>query len=57
MLFTLEVLFRGYLPAKVKSSNSVFELKTKIKNLGNIDCGCLISRQTSFTTVFDLLLV
>ena len=32
------------LPAKVKSSNSFFELKTKIKNLGNIDCGCLICR-------------
>ena len=32
------------LPAKVKSSNSVFEFKTKIKNLGNIDCGCLICR-------------
>ena len=41
--------FRGSLiwnnlPAKVKSSNSVFEFKTKIKNLGNIDCGCLICR-------------
>ena len=32
------------LPAKIKSSNSVFEFKTKIKNLGNIDCGCLIYR-------------
>ena len=37
--------FRGSLtwnnlPAKVKSSKSVFEFKTKIKNLGNIDCGC-----------------
>ena len=32
------------LPAKVKSSNSVFEFKTKIKNLGNIDCECLICR-------------
>ena len=32
------------LPAKVKSSNSVFEFKTKIENLGNIDCGCLICR-------------
>ena len=41
--------FRGSLvwnslPAKVKSSNSIFEFKTKIKNLGNIDCGCLIWR-------------
>ena len=32
------------LPAKFKFSNSVFEFKTKIKNLGNIDCGCLICR-------------
>ena len=32
------------LPAKVKSSNSILELKTKIKNLGYIDCGCLICR-------------
>ena len=32
------------LPAKVESSNSIFESKTKIKNLGNIDCGCLICR-------------
>ena len=32
------------LPAKLKSSNSVFEFKTKVKNLENIDCGCLICR-------------
>ena len=41
--------FRGSLiwnnlPVKVKSSSSVVEFKTKIKNLGNIDCGCLICR-------------
>ena len=30
--------------AKIKSSNSVFQLKTKIKNLENIDCECLICR-------------
>ena len=47
----------NYLPAKVKSSNSVFEFKTKIKNLGNIDRGCLICKYTSFTTIFNLLLV
>ena len=46
---TNAIHFRGSpiwnnLPAKVKSNNSVFELKTKIKNLGNIDCGCLICR-------------
>ena len=32
------------LPARVKFSNSVFEFKTKIKNLENIDNGCLICR-------------
>ena len=32
------------LPAKVKSSNSVFEFKTKIKNQENIDNECLICR-------------
>ena len=46
---TNAIQFRGSfiwnnLPAKVKSRNSVFEFKTKIKNLGNIDCGCLIYR-------------
>ena len=44
---TSAIHFRGSLIwnnllAKVKSSSSVFESKTKIKNLGNIDCGCLI---------------
>ena len=46
---TNAIHFRGSLiwnnfPAKVKSSNSVLEFKTKIKSLGNIDCGCLICR-------------
>ena len=29
-------------PAVVTSSDSLFEFKNKIKNIGNIDCGCLI---------------
>ena len=46
---TNAIHFRGSLiwnnlRAKVKSSNSVFGYKTKIKNLGNINCGCLICR-------------
>ena len=46
---TNAIHFRGSLiwnnlPAKVKSSNSIFEFKTKIKNLRNIDCECLICR-------------
>ena len=46
---TNAIHFRGSLiwnnlPAKVKSSDSVFEFKTEIKNLGSIDCGCLICR-------------
>ena len=32
------------LPADVKSSDSLFEFKNKFKNIGNIDCGCLICR-------------
>ena len=32
------------LPAVVKSSDSLFEFDNKIKNIGNIDCGCLICR-------------
>ena len=43
------VHFRGSLiwnnlPAVVKSSDSLFEFKNKIKSIGNIDCGCLICR-------------
>ena len=46
---TNAIHFRGSLiwnnlSANVKSSNSVLEFKTKIKSLGNIDCGCLICR-------------
>ena len=32
------------LPAVVKSSDSLFEVKNKIKNIGDIDWGCLICR-------------
>ena len=35
-------LLRNNLPANNKSSPSVFEFKTTVKNLRNIDCGCLI---------------
>ena len=46
---TNAVHFRGSLiwnnlPAVVKSSDSLFEFKNKIKNIGDIDCGCLICR-------------
>ena len=30
--------------AVVKSSDSLFEVKNKIKNIGDIACGCLICR-------------
>ena len=30
------------LPRDIKSSKSLSEIKTKIKNFGNIDCGCVI---------------
>ena len=46
---TNAVHFRGSLvwnalPVDVKSSNSLYEFKNKVKNVGNIDCGCLICR-------------
>ena len=46
---TNAIHFRGSLiwnnlPAVVKSSNSLFEFKNKIKNIGDIDCRCLICR-------------
>ena len=46
---TNAVHFRGSLiwnnlPAVVESSDSLFEFKNKIKNIGDIDCGCLICR-------------
>ena len=45
------VHFRGSLiwnnlPAVVKSSDSLLEFKNKIKNIGDIDCRCLICRNT-----------
>ena len=44
---TNSVHFRGSLtwnnlPGDIKSSKSVSEFKTKVKNLRNIDCGCVI---------------
>ena len=46
---TNAIHFRGFLiwnnlRAVVKSSNSLFDFKNKIKNIGDIDCGCLICR-------------
>ena len=48
---TNAVHFRGSviwnnLPAVVKSSDSLFELKNKIKNIADIHCRCLICRNT-----------
>ena len=46
---TNAVHFRGSLiwnnlPAVVKSNDSLFEFKNKIKSIGDLDCGCLICR-------------
>ena len=46
---TNAVHFRGFLiwnrlTAVLKSSDSLFEFKNKIRNTGGIDCGCLICR-------------
>ena len=43
------VLFRAFLlwnslPQSVKYRESIAELKTKMKNLGNIDCSCILCR-------------
>ena len=43
------VLFRACLlwnsfPQSVKYSESILELKTKLKDLGNIDCSCILCR-------------
>ena len=35
-----ESLIWNNLPRDIKSSKSLSEFKTKIKNFGNIDCGC-----------------
>ena len=32
------------LPAVATSSDSLFEFKNEIKNIGGIDCGCLICK-------------
>ena len=42
--------FRGtliwnHLPNSIKSSKSIIDFKTNIKQLGNIDCGCVICRK------------
>ena len=49
---TNSVHFRGSLiwnnlPRNIKSSKSLSEFKTKVKNFGNIDCGCVICSQTN----------
>ena len=46
---TNSVHFRGSLiwnnlPADVKASKSLYDFKNRIKNIGNIDCGCVICR-------------
>ena len=48
---TNPIHFRGSpiwndLPAVAKSSDSLFQFKNKITNIGDIDCGCLICRDT-----------
>ena len=37
------------LPDVVKSGDSLFGYKKKTKYIGNIDCGCLISRDVWYT--------
>ena len=42
------------LPRDIKSSKPVSEFKTKIKNFGNIDCGCVICSKTNLYFKFTL---
>ena len=35
-------VIQNNLPTVVKSSDSLFEFKNKIKNIGDINCGCFI---------------
>ena len=42
------------LPRDIKSSKSVSEIKTKIKNFGNIDCGCAVCSKTNLFFKFRL---
>ena len=37
-------LLRNGLPQSVKHSESIFELKIKLKELGNVDCSCILCR-------------
>ena len=37
-----------------KSSKSISEFKTKIKNFGNIDCGCLVCSYANLYFKFTL---
>ena len=37
-------LFCNSLPQSIKCSESIVELKTKMKDLGNIDFSCILSR-------------
>ena len=43
-IYLRDSLIWNNLPAVVKSSNSLVEFKNKIKNIGDIDCGCLICK-------------
>ena len=48
VLFTARLLWNS-LPQSVKYSESIAELKTKMKNLGNIDCSCILCRWVGWT--------
>ena len=39
-------LLRNSLPQSVKYCESIAELKTKMKNLGNIECSCILCQRT-----------
>ena len=43
VLFRACLLWNG-LPQSIKGSGSIYELKAKLKELGNIDCSCILCR-------------
>ena len=43
VLFRACILWKS-LPRSIKYSESIVELKTKMKDLGNIDCSCILCR-------------
>ena len=51
----MQFIFINNLPAAVNSSNSLFEVKNKIKNISYIDCRCLKCRDIRHMVFYFIL--